>query len=122
VAIILDDKARDAIARRRARGRDHTLYLRIEWIDGLRGPGGATSDLIVGWAPRHLPGRGLVVRPMDDTVICVDGRVARYAAWHDVIISAWRLGPFDYLTVDPTVLLEIQEWERTHPAPEPRPA
>jgi hypothetical protein len=55
-------------------------------------------------------------------VICVDRRVTRYAAWHDVTISAWRLGPFDMLMVDPTVLLEMQEWERTHPAAKPRTA
>jgi hypothetical protein len=62
------------------------------------------------------------VRPGGEAVICVDRRVTRYAAWHDVTISAWRLGPFDMLMVDPTVLLEMQEWERTHPAAKPRTA
>jgi hypothetical protein len=33
-----------------------------------------------------------------------------------VTISAWRLGPFEVLLVDDasSVLLEMQEWERTH--------
>jgi hypothetical protein len=122
VAIILDDKAREAIARRRAQGRDHTLYLRIERMPGTWGRAAGIADLSVSWAPRRLPDRGLVVRSVGDTVICVDSRVARYAAWHDVTISAWRLGPFDRLMVDPTVLFELQAWERTHPRPEHRTA
>lgn len=122
MAIIIDDKAREAITRRRSRARDRTLFLRIERISGIRGPAAGMSNLIVSWAPRDLPDRALVVRPVGGTVLCVDRRVARYAAWHDVTISAWRLGPFDHLMIDPNVLLDIQQCERSHPAAEHRSA
>jgi hypothetical protein len=48
--------------------------------------------------------------------VVVDRRVAEYTRRHDVTISAWRLGPFEVLLVDDasSVLLEMQEWERTH--------
>jgi hypothetical protein len=51
MAIIMDDKAQAAIARRRARGHDHTLFLRVERNSGLWGPAAAVSNLTVGWAP-----------------------------------------------------------------------
>jgi hypothetical protein len=80
------------------------------------------ADLTITWAPRRLSDRALVVRHVGDTVICLDSRVARYAAWHDVIISARSLGPFVRLMVDSTVLFELQAWERTHPTSEHRTA
>ena len=78
------------------------------------------SDLVVGWSPRRQPDRALAVQSVGDVVVCMDRRVARYAHWHDVTISAWRLGPFEWLMIDPYVLPEMQEWERTHPAIEHR--
>ena len=122
MAVIIDEKARAAIARRRSRGRDATLFLRVETIPTMYGPAGGAPDLIVGWAPRHWPGRMLSVRPVGDAVVCLDRRIARYSTWHDVTISAWRLGPFDHLVVDPNVLLEVQQWERTHPSARSRTA
>jgi hypothetical protein len=48
----------------------------------------------------------------------MDQRVARYTQWRDVWISAWRLGPIERMVVvdEPLVLLEMEAWERTHPA------
>jgi hypothetical protein len=35
-----------------------------------------------------------------------------------LVITAWRLGPWTRLEVrdEPAVLLDLEEWERTHPA------
>lgn len=120
MAVIIDEKARAAIARRRSRGRDATLFLRVETISGVHRPALDMSVLVVGWAPRKWTDRTLAVRPVGDAVVCVDRRTARYSSWHDVTISAWRLGPFDHLVVDPNLLLEMQQWERTHPAAQSR--
>ena len=121
MAILIDEKARAAIARRRAGGRDATLFLRLERFRGRGGPLVSYPwDLVAGWAPRAWPESDLTVRSVGDVVVCVDTRVARYTHWHDVTISAWRVGPIDLLTVDPYVVLEMQAWERTHPAIEDR--
>jgi CheY-like chemotaxis protein len=113
VTVSIDEKARAAIARRRALGQDATLFLRVERISGRGGPLGH-SDLVVGWSPRQ-PDRALVVRLVGDVVVLMDRRVARYTNWHDMTVSAWRLGPFEWLMIDPYVLPEMQEWESTHP-------
>lgn len=112
MAIILDERARAAVARRRTRGWDTTLFLRHEVL-----PVGRGDTLAVGWAPRRWPRRQLEVRQAGDITVVVDRRVAEYTRRHDVTISAWRLGPFEVLLVDDasSVLLEMQEWERTHP-------
>lgn len=119
MAIIIDEKACAAIARRRVSGRDTTLFLRVEKIPGGRGSVMGISDLVVGWAPPHLPNLSLTVRHAADVVVYMDRRVARYSAWNDITVSAWRLGPFGHLMIDPNVMLEMQYWERTHPVAEP---
>ena len=48
------------------------------------------------------------------------GIIARYSYWHDVPVSAWRMGPIDLLVVHPAVLLDLQAWERMHPLDEQR--
>jgi hypothetical protein len=119
LAVIIDKKAHAAIARRRGRGQDTTLYLRVEKVYG-KGTFGGYSDLTVGWVPRPWPNRALTELPVGDVVLCMDSRVSRYTYWHDVTISAWRLGPFDLFTVDPNFLFHMQAWERTHPADQGR--
>jgi hypothetical protein len=115
VAIIIDEKAHAAIARRRALGRNDTIFLRVERISGRGGPLGHL-DLVVSWSPCHQADPALALRLVRDVVVLVDRRVARYTYWHDMTVSAWRLGPFEWLMIDPYVLPEMQEWERTHPA------
>jgi hypothetical protein len=115
MAVILDQQAREAIARRRARGRDTTLFLRLEVIPAR---GGWPHVLAVDWAPRRWPRRPLVERQVGDVTVVMGRRVARYTQWRDVTLSAWRLGPLERVVVvdELPVLLEMEAWERTHPA------
>lgn len=112
MALIVSGSAHDAVARRRARKKDTTLYLRVDTVPVRTGD---PHLLTVGWAPRRLP-RGVVKRQVGDVVVCLGPRVARYTQWRDLTIAAWRLGPLEFLTVKdaPLALLELREWERTH--------
>lgn len=112
MAVFIDERAHAAVARRRAHGRDATLFLRRE-VYPVRG--GIVLD--VGWAPRRWPRRALVVKQVGDVAVVVDRRVGRYTQWRDLTISARRLGPFEDLVVvdELRVLLEMQAWEQTHP-------
>lgn len=120
MAIVLDNSAGDVIARRRARGKDTTLFLRLE-----RGPlrAGVPWILTVGWAPLTRPDGTVVVQSPEDVRVYVDPRVARYAQWRDLTISGARLGPWAWLVVaDPFAFEHMREWERTHtdvPLPQP---
>ena len=112
MAILVDEHARSTIAHRRARGRDATMTLQVAAI-----PHGGHA-LVANWGPPHRPGRPMAHQRLGDLDLYVDERIARYARWHDVTISGWHLGPFEYLTIvrEPIVLLEMARWERTHPA------
>ena len=74
--------------------------------------------LVADWGPPHGTGRPLAHQRLGELELNVDERIARYARWHDVTISGWHIGPFEYLTVvrEPIVLLEMVRWERAHPA------
>ena len=111
MAILLDQQARATLAHRRARGRDATLMLHLVPLRGWQ------YMLRVDWLPRFWRPPGLVPQQVGDVVVYVDRRVARYARWRDVTISAWHLGPLERLAVvdEPAVLLELVEWEQTHP-------
>jgi hypothetical protein len=100
---------------RRARGRDTTLFLRREVIPAR---GGWPCGLSVNWAPHRWPRRPLEARQVGEVTVVMDRRVARYTQWRDVRISAWRLGPLERVVVvdERLVLLEMEAWERTHPA------
>ena len=107
MAVILDDRAREAIARRGARGRANGIGLRLAVVP-LRG---MHRVLSIGWSACRNASR-------DDTIVLsVDERVARYARWHDLTISAWRLGPVDHLVIvdELLVLSEMESWEYAHP-------
>src|SRR5919109_2399222 len=110
MGIVIDEPGQAAIVRRRAHGRDATLFLRREAYPVRGGIG-----LDVGWVPRRWPRRALVVKHVGDVAVVVDKRVGRYTQWHDLTISAWRLGPFEHLVVVDAlrVLLEMQAWEQT---------
>ncbi len=116
MAIHIDEQARAAVARRRARGRDATITVQVASIPAR----GAMHQLVAEWAPRNACQRLPVSRNVGDVTVQLGARVARYADWHEVTISAWRLGPFERLTVldEPRVLMEMLAWERTHPQAE----
>jgi len=107
MAIHLDDGVRDAAARRRAHGRTAALALRLTPVP--HGGHALTVDWTAGAERASVEQRG-------EVPLYVDERVARYAAWHDVSISAWRLGPLRLLGVvqEPRVLSHMLAWERTH--------
>ena len=116
MAIILDDRAHAAVAHRRIHGRVAAINLRVAAIPTF--PPGLQRTLSVGWAAQCKRRRDMAMRRGGDIVLYVDERLARYACWHDVNISAWRLGPIDHLTIvdEWRVLLELEAWEQTHPA------
>jgi hypothetical protein len=91
MAVTMDERARREIARRRRRGRDATLLVRVGRI-------GVQEYVAVGWASRQ---RGVdeVVRLVDGVVVLMDERVAAYTREHAITISAWRWGPFAQVVV-----------------------
>jgi hypothetical protein len=120
MAIKLDEEARAAVTRRRARGRSDAILLGIELIPGR----GVVRVLKAAWVSPSRVRPGLDERRVGDVVVYVSPGVARYTTWHDLTISGWHLGPFERLTIvdEPLVLLALQEWERLHPAWQPRAA
>ncbi|HZS88857.1 MAG TPA: hypothetical protein VFE42_15395 [Chloroflexota bacterium] len=104
MAVIIDERAQEIIAHRRAQGRDVAITLHVVPLRGMQ------SMLRVAWAPWHGGGSAA-------GWVYVSPRIARYARWHDVVISAWHLGPFERLAVadEPRVMLEMVEWEAAHP-------
>jgi hypothetical protein len=85
MAIILGERARAAVARRRTRGWDTTLFLRHEVL-----PVGRGDTLAVGWAPRRWPRRQLEVRQAGDITVVVGqaGRPVHAAARRDDLSMA----------------------------------
>lgn len=108
MAIHIDQEVCEAVARRRVHGRSAALALHVAAVPR------AGHALAVDWAD-HGAGASVEQRH-GDVVLYVDERIARYAQWHDVAISAWRLGPLRYLGVvqEPRVLWRLVSWEKTH--------
>lgn len=117
MAIKLDEGARAAVARRRARGHSDAILLRVELIPAR----GIPRVLSATWVSPRRVRPGLEERRVGDVTVYVSPSVARYAVWNDLIISGWHLGPFDHLTIvdEPLVTLSLQRWERLHPASQP---
>lgn len=115
MALILDTHVHAALARRHARGRDTTMFLRVKAIPAR---GGFPHMIAIDWTPRRWPRGPLFERCIGDAVVVMDRRLARYTQWRDVTLSAWRWGPLERLVVvnELPVLLEMEEWERSHPA------
>lgn len=111
MAIRLDDRAHATMARRRARGREAAMTLQI-----VRVPHGG-HRVAAEWDTHRSRTRTLVERRVGEDVVYVDERVARYATWRDITISAWRLGPLDFPIVvhEPLVMMDLTAWQRTHP-------
>lgn len=120
--IILDEHARELIARRQAHHRDSRIVL---YVERLRGHAGAMAGnpevLTVGWHSGGWPLTPFVARNAGDHTVFMDMRVARYTHWRDLTISGWHLGPLDHLTVGPGEILAMQDWEQVHPKDRQRP-
>jgi len=111
MAIILDGRARAAVARRRAHGRDAALFVHVERVRaGRRG----LALLAVDWAPRQWPQCPLVAQQVGDVLVIMDGRIARYTRDHTLTVSAWLLGPLARVWVvgDVARMLDMVDWER----------
>lgn len=110
MAFVIEDCARSAVARRRADHKPAVIDVHVSPV--LHG--GAT--VAVNWESRcEKDGRASIEQ--DGVTLCVDRRIAHYARWQDVVISAQQLGPFEWLTVqDPLILTRLGEWQRAHPA------
>jgi len=121
MAIILDGRARAAVARRRADGRDTTLFIHIERV---RAGGRGLDVLAVDWAPRQWPPCPLAAQQVGDALVVMDGRIARYTRDHTLTISAWRLGPLARVWVagDVARMLDLADWERRSRSGRPPPS
>ena len=112
MAILLDAKAREAIARRRAHGRDATLVLHIVPLRGFQ------QMVCVNWLGHRADVRRLVRGQVGDVTLYMSQRIARYVCWCDITVTAWRLGPLTQVGIvnEPLVMLLMQDWEQTHPS------
>jgi hypothetical protein len=109
MAILIDARAREVIARRRNRRRSAAVNVHIARLSH------GTHALLAEWATRR--GEKQHETWAGDIQLFVDSRVARYARWRDISISAQRIGPFHYLIVENElpVLLDLADWHRRHP-------
>jgi hypothetical protein len=113
VAIGFDERAQAAIMRRRARGKDVRLFLKLH-------PGslhaGVPWFLTVGWAPRHWSDHTAVVQREGDVDLYMDPFIAGYTRSRDLTISSRRVGPWEWLMVaEPIPWDDMREWEQTRP-------
>ncbi len=108
MAIVIDEAARKATSRMRARGRDGAIRLYVGT------PRCLPEMLLVRWGSPRARDHRLVARTVDGVALYLGPRVAGYAACHDLVLTAWRLGPATRLEVaDATrAILALQEWEQ----------
>ncbi len=111
MALILDGRARAAVARRRADGRDTALFVHVVRVRAARH---VLALLAVDWAPPQWLPRPLVAQQVGDALVIMDGRVACYTRDHTLTIAAWRLGPLARVWVvgDVARMLDLADWER----------
>jgi hypothetical protein len=111
MAILIDKRARDEITRRESRGRPVAVNVHIARLRH------GTHVLLAEWTGSHGRGANQEETRVGDVRIFVDERLARYARWRDVTISAQNIGPLHYLIVvdELPVLLDMAGWERSHP-------
>lgn len=111
MAVVLDDRCRAAIRRRRARGKDARVFLRFE-----RGSARAGVPWVVapGWVEhRRLPD-DVEVQHIGDAEVHVEGRIARYCRCHDLTVSAARFGPLVWLLMEDQYAADlVRVWERS---------
>lgn len=119
MAIILDERAQAAIRRRRARGNDARIVLRIDW-GSLHA--GVPWTFAVGWIPCSLPADTVVLQRISDVEIRVNQHIVRYTHSRDLTISSARLGLWEWLVVaDPFAFERMQEWECIRPDDQEQP-
>jgi hypothetical protein len=113
MAIVLDRRALEIRAHRRAHSQDDRIFLRLERCS-IRA--GAPWVVVAGWAPPHWPDYALVLRRAEGVEIHVEPRLARYAQWNDLTISGTHMGPWRWLSLaDPFAYEHMREWEHTRP-------
>jgi hypothetical protein len=111
VGIVVDERARAAVNRRRSRGKDARLVLRVQRLSPKTG---FPDAAVIGWT-RVEPPPELVEWHARDVKFFVEPRLARYAEVRDLVISAWRIGPWERIVLaDPYLMLRVAEWEYTH--------
>jgi hypothetical protein len=110
MAVILDQRARREITRRRSQGRDASITVSFAPLRGMQ------EMVSAAWTKQRDRRRGLAEETVDDTTVYLSRRLARYARWRDITISAMRWGPFVQLTVadEPLLVLELHDWEQLH--------
>ena len=117
MAIVIDERARSAVSHRRAHGHDPRILVGIGRLHGRAcAMAGNPEFLTVGWVPHRWQPHTLVARNAGAVTVIMESRVVRYAERHDPTISARRLGPIDYLSIDPPAVRALQEWERAQSA------
>jgi hypothetical protein len=110
VGIVVDERARAAVNRRRSRGKDARLVLRVQRLSPKTG---FPDAAVIGWT-RVEPPPELVEWHAQDVKIFVEPRLARYAEVRDLVVSAWRIGPLERIVLaDPYLMLRVAEWEYT---------
>jgi len=111
MALVLDDRCRAAVARRRSRGKDTRVFVRFE-----RGSVRAGIPWVVatGWVQQRRLPEDLEVQRICDADVYLEGRIARYCRRHDLVVSAARLGPFEWLLMADQYAADlIRVWERS---------
>lgn len=109
MAITFDTSGQAVLARRRARGKNDTVFLRLE-RGSLRV--GALWAFVIGWAPRRWPEGVVACRCAGGVGLLTAPRIARYVRERNLTVSGARLGPWQWLVVaDPFAYERMVEWE-----------
>ena len=111
MAILIDGRAREVIAHRQQRGRRVSVDIHVQHLRH------GTHVLLAEITGSRKPRANQTEAEAGDVHLFVDRRVARYAQWRDITISAQHLGPLHYLIVldELPILFDMASWERTHP-------
>ena len=96
------------------RSKDTSIALLVSGIPAR----GGLERIVVRWVSSEDQRQQSANSP-DDISVHIGPRLARYAHWHDLTISARRFGPIERLIIvdEPWVLQRMKDWERTHPRP-----
>jgi hypothetical protein len=118
MALVLDPHVLTVCSHRRNRGRDDRIVLTIDRLRGRAGAYTGFPEIIdVGWASHGLPSRTLASTSVEGVTVLLDRRLSRYADCHELTVSAWQIGPFSGLTIDPREIDEVRTWERRQRLP-----
>lgn len=111
MALIVDAQATQAMDKRGRRGRSPSMI-----VCRVSVPQCGTT-VAVRWAEDSAPPPWAVTMKVGNVPFWVDRRIARYARYYPVVITAvprlWRSRRL--AVTDPLLMVKIAEWERTHP-------